>query len=99
MQKENLIAANELCLQHNIELKFIYLLQEYGLVEVTTIEEDVFIAAHQLRDVEKIIRLHYELNINLEGIDVIHHLLKKLEAAQDEINDLRNQLMFYKAIQ
>ena len=41
------------------------------------------------------IHLHYELDVNIEGIDVIHHLLKKLEEAQDEIGRLKSKLRFY----
>ena len=95
MQEENRIPANEVCAYHNIEIGFIYSLQEYGLVEITD-DEEALIAADQLSELEKFICLHYELNINLEGIDVIQHLLKKLEATQQEMTSLRNQLKFYR---
>jgi hypothetical protein len=39
--------------------------------------------------------MHYELDINLEGIDVICHLLRRLEATQQEVDQLRHQLKFY----
>ena len=96
MQEENRVPANELCAHHNIEISFLYSLQEYGLVEITHEGEEVLIPTDQLSELEKFIRLHYELDINLEGIDVIHHLLKKLEATQEEMAQLRNQLKFYR---
>jgi hypothetical protein len=95
MKEENLIDSNELCLQHGIEVNFIYSLQEYGLIEVTTVEEKTFIAAEQLSELEKMIRLHSDLNVNIDGIDVIYHLLKRMEAAQEKINELNNKLRFY----
>jgi hypothetical protein len=95
MQDENLIPASELCIHHNIEMGFIYSLQEYGLLEMVNREETIFISTDQLSELEKLIRMHYELDINLEGMDVICHLLKRLEAAQQEIINLRNQLKFY----
>jgi hypothetical protein len=96
MPDENLIPASELCLRHNIGIEFIYSLQEYGLIEITSVEEAIFISGEQLDAVEKMIRLRYDLDVNMEGIDVILHLLKKLEAAEDDITRLKNQLRFYR---
>jgi len=96
MQEENLIPANEFCLHHNIEINFIYSLQEFGLLEVISTEETVFIPENQLTELEKMVRLHYDLNINMEGIDVIRHLLERIEAAQHELNELKNELRIYK---
>jgi hypothetical protein len=71
-------------------------LQEYGLIEIVREEENDYVSAERLNELEKMIRLHYDLNINMEGIDVILHLLKQLEDAQKEVNELRNQLKFYR---
>jgi hypothetical protein len=95
MQEENLISANEFCLHHNIEISFIQSLQEYGLVEITTSQEGSFITINQLGEVEKLMRLHYDLNINFEGIDAITHLLKKLQSMEDEMLRLKNKLRLY----
>jgi hypothetical protein len=95
MQDDQLIPTNEFCLHHHVEMNFIYDLQEYGLIEVVRTEENDFVSADKLNELEKIVRLHYDLNINMEGIDVILHLLKQLEDAQKEMNELRNQLKFY----
>jgi hypothetical protein len=95
MQDDSLIPASEICIHHNIEMSFFYSLQEYGLLELVNREETIFIPTDQLSELEKLIRMHYELNINLEGIDVICHLLKRLEAAQQEVNYLRSLLKIY----
>ena len=95
MQEQQLIPLRQLCLHHNVEVTFIQSLETYGLIELTTIEEHSFLPSSQLTEFEKMIRLHYDLDINLEGIDVIHHLLKKLEAAQEEICRLKTKLKFY----
>ena len=44
---------------------------------------------------EKIIRLHYDLEINMEGIEVIKNMLDKMEALQDEVRKLQNRLNIY----
>jgi hypothetical protein len=95
MQKENLIAINDFCNKHNIEISFIGSLQQTGLIEVTTREETMFIDAGQLQQLEKYICFYYELDINLEGIETITHLLQRINAMQDEIITLKNRLRFY----
>ncbi len=95
MLKEDLIPAREFCSSHDLEVSFIYQLEQYGLLEITTIEETTYLSLSQLPHAEKIARLYHELGINLEGIDAIRHLLKKVEDMQDEIAVLRNKLSLY----
>ena len=95
MQTKNLIAVNEFCFNHNIEVSFINSLQQTGLIEVDFVEETPFIDADQLQQVEKFIRFYYDLDINLEGIETITHLLQRMNTMQDEIISLRNRLRLY----
>ena len=46
----------------------------------------------QLPDVERYSRMYYDLSINIEGIDAIHHLLERMESMQQEIYSLHNKL-------
>ena len=95
MQTKNYIAVNEFCSNHNIEVSFISSLQETGLIEIAFVEETAFLDADQLQQVEKFVRFYYDLDINLEGIETITHLLKRVNAMQDEIISLRNRLRLY----
>lgn len=95
MEDHELILAREFCTHHQVEMNFIYSLKEYGLVEIITSEGNDYVAADRLNELEKIIRLHYDLDINVEGIDVILHLLKELEQARADANELRNRLRIY----
>ncbi|HEY3389754.1 MAG TPA: chaperone modulator CbpM [Prolixibacteraceae bacterium] len=97
MQTKNYIAINEFCTNHNVEFSFIHSLQETGLIEITTIEETAFIDTDQLQQVEKFIRFYYDLDINLEGIETITHLLQRMNAMQEEIISLRNRLGLYES--
>ena len=40
---------------------------------------------------------NYDLSINLEGIDAIHHLLNRVEKLQAEVFRLKNRLLLYEA--
>lgn len=94
-----LVSADEFCLHHNIELSFISALQQFGLIEITTIEQNRFVETERLHDLEKFVRLHYDLDINLEGIEAINYLLQKVKNLQGEINVLRNRLTLYEDVE
>ncbi|OFY84764.1 MAG: MerR family transcriptional regulator [Bacteroidetes bacterium RIFCSPLOWO2_12_FULL_35_15] len=95
MQIENLISVDVFCTNHNIEISFVRSLQKMGMIEIATIKETEFIEVNQLQQLEKIIRFHYELDINLEGIETITHLLQKVNSMQNEISALKNKLRLY----
>lgn len=95
MQTENLIAIRDFCIHHNIEISFISSLQQNGLIEITTIEETDFIDAGQLQQLEKFTHFYYELDINLEGIETISHLLQRIETMHDEMVALKNKILLY----
>jgi hypothetical protein len=89
------IPADEFCIHHNIELSFIYSLKESGLVETISREEKIFVPADQLKHLEKIVRLYYEMDINLEGIETITYLLQRMSDMQQQIVQLNNRLSRY----
>jgi hypothetical protein len=95
MTNEEMVAAHEFCISHNVEISFLHSLNESGLLEITTVEETVFISKDHLPELEKWVRLHYDMDINLEGIETIHHLLQQIRTIQDEMRTLRNRLSVY----
>lgn len=97
MAIEELISIDEFCAGHNITISFISNLQQNGLIQTTIVEQRTFIPANQLPTLEKIVRLHYDLEINLEGIETINHLLQRVEAMRSEIISLQNRLRRYEA--
>ncbi|MDG2052737.1 MAG: chaperone modulator CbpM [Flavobacteriaceae bacterium] len=95
MNEKTLISTQTLCYHYNIEISFVTALNRMGLIQIEIIEEKQFIHQDQISDLEKIIRLHNELNVNLEGIDVVFNLLEKERALRDELNALKNRLRLY----
>lgn len=86
------ISLTEFCTCHEIQHSFIHSLSEHGLVEITVIEENEFIEQEQIRELEKMMRLHYDLEINIQGIDAINHLLQRVSQLQDRVRLLENRL-------
>lgn len=95
MKSGHHITANEFCTGHNIEMAFLYSLDKNGLITLEKAEESIYIIEDQLPNLERIVRLYYDLGINLEGIETIINLLERAEELQNEINMLRNRLRLY----
>jgi len=98
MEAENMVPASEFCLYHNIELSFIYSLNESGLIDITNIEEKIFVPISQLKHLEKLMRLKNEMDINIEGIETITYLLQRIKEMQLHIVQLTNKLSFYENV-
>ena len=95
MQPEDMIILDEFCASHQLEISFVRVLEEHGLIEITVVNETRYIPPNELPKLEQIVRLHQELNINPEGIDAVNNLLHQIENMQNEITALRNRLNFY----
>lgn len=95
MNLEDLIATEDLCKRYKVEHTFIRSLNESGLIEVITIERREYIPGDKITDFEKMRRLHYELNINLEGLEAVQHLLKQVVKLQKKNQQLKNRLSIY----
>lgn len=98
MQTDDLIPAEEFCSHYQVELSFINYLHQFGLIEVTSVEETYYIPQAQLGKLEQLARLHYDLDINLEGIDAINHLLDRVQSLQLQITSLKNKLSLYEKL-
>lgn len=94
MQTE-LIIVSEYCHKCHIDPSFIELLEEVGLIEIHAEGGNPHLLVSQLPEVERYSRMYYDLSINLEGIDAIHHLLQRMEQMRREMNQLRSQLHLY----
>jgi len=95
MKEKNLIPTQILCLHYDIEISFVDALNTMGIIHIEIIEQNQFIHQDQISDLEKVIRLHNELNVNLEGIDIVFNLLEKQQALRNELNSLKNKLRLY----
>ncbi|WOD42954.1 chaperone modulator CbpM [Hwangdonia lutea] len=95
METQDLIPIQIICKRYSIPVSFINTLQEFQLIEIIDEKDEFYIHTAQIKEVEKMMRLHYDLDINLEGVDVIFNLLKQVESLKNEINTLHNKLRLY----
>ncbi len=95
METNNLVLIEHFCSNCDVEFSFINSLNDYGLIEIIVLDDKKYISNEQLKDLERAIHFHYELNINIEGIEVIYNLLKQINDLQQELNISKNKLSLF----
>jgi hypothetical protein len=98
MEKENLIPVDDFCHYHHVAISFIHTLEDTGLIETVTVEATQYLEPEKLGALEKYTRLHQELEIHPEDLDVVSGLLERLEALQQKLNELQGQVRFYEQL-
>ncbi|AHF16972.1 chaperone modulator CbpM [Niabella soli] len=92
MEPANQITVEQCCSYYSIETSFVRSLNEHGLIELKQEESAVFIGFEELGNLERYMHMHYDLDINMEGLEAIAHLLDRVHALQHEIKGLKNEL-------
>ena len=98
METTNLVLIEHFCSHHQIDFSFINSLNEFGLIEVVEMNDSKYLQHEQLKDIEKMMRLHYELDINMEVIDAIANLLNQINNLQQELVSAHNKLRLYEGL-
>jgi hypothetical protein len=92
MAVTNLILIETICTNYQVEISFIDSLSDLGLIEVHTVEQIQYLPEEKIIHLEKMIRLHQQLDINPEGIDVIFNLLDKVDRLNQELAEAKQTL-------
>lgn len=83
------ISREELVRIYNVEITFFDSLEEAGLLKTETENNIKYLMFDELSTFEKFTNWHYDLEVNLAGLEVIKHLLDQLEKLQQERLGLR----------
>ena len=92
---KNWIAIADICSVYKIETHFIHALAAHELITITFRQDLPCIEESSLGKLERILRLSEELEVNIEGIDVILNLIKKIEDLQEELLVVKSRLGLY----
>lgn len=93
----DLILVKEYCQKTRLEPSFFVMLEESGLIDIYIVEGEKNFPYSQLPDLERYARMYYDLSINIEGIDAIHHILNRMNEMQKELDILRSRLGLYES--
>ena len=91
MEQQDRIDVERCCTHYEIEISFLDSLEDAGLIHIEMQEGRKFISHEELSMLEKFIRLHYDLNINTEGLEAINHMLERMRQMQEELTSLRKR--------
>jgi hypothetical protein len=97
MATKKLIAVKTFCQYHNISHDFILDLHRNELIELVMIKRTRYIPETQLHELERILRIYNEFNVNIEGLQIVLHLLSSLQKKEAALTALKNHLAFYNA--
>ncbi|AZA51691.1 chaperone modulator CbpM [Chryseobacterium sp. G0201] len=86
------ISREELVKIYNIEITFFDELVDSGLLSIQTENEIRYVMYEDLPVFEKLTNWHYDLEINLPGLEVIHDMLRKMEDLKQKNRELMNKL-------
>ena len=89
MASQTVVTIQEFCTSHHLENSYLLELERFGLIEL---QEQQYIPVESLPKVEKIYQFHRELDINLEGVEVILNLLDRVQQQDEELRFLKNRL-------
>lgn len=95
MEKDQLIATDKFCLYYNVSEPFLESLISIGMIETVIVSEVSYLKIPHLTQIERMIRLHDELDLTPEGIEVVHILLEKIGVLNEEVLVLKNRIRFY----
>ena len=78
------ISREELVKIYNIEVTFFDSLEESGLLKTVEEREIKYVVYDELPAFERFANWHYDLEVNLPGLEIINHLLEKIENLREE---------------
>lgn len=93
---EGYIKVVDYCARGVVDNAFLMALRNEGVLRLIEIEEEYYIEEDLLTDVDMFCRWHYDLGVNIAGIDAMRHMLQKLLEMQNDINDLYSELRVFK---
>lgn len=95
MKTSRYIRIQELCSGYQLEEQYIFTLRDFGLLHIEEDDNEYVLPESDLPRFEKILNFHNDLNINMEGIEVIMNLLERIENLNQDLVSLRRKLKVY----
>ncbi|MGK7648573.1 Uncharacterised protein [Capnocytophaga ochracea] len=73
------ISKEDIVRLYNIEITFFDDLESSGLIETEVIDNTTYLHYDQLSAFERFTNWHYDLEVNMAGLEIIHRLLQQIE--------------------
>lgn len=95
MTQDKYILVRHYCEKTRIADNFIGQLHEFGIIRCREIEAELYITDDDIPEIERFDRLHRDLGINLEGIDALNNMMRRMRNMENEMEMLKKRLRLY----
>ncbi|GAA4453860.1 MAG: chaperone modulator CbpM [Chitinophagaceae bacterium] len=95
MSGQSFILLNTLCSEYGVEIQWVHGLRDQGLIQIIWIDGAEQLHEDELPPFEKAVRLHRDLQVSLQDIDLVFGLLDRIETLQHEVSRLQQRLSSY----
>ncbi|MHA6697317.1 chaperone modulator CbpM [Chryseobacterium sp. A321] len=82
--KSDRISKEELIKLYQIEVEFFQELESCGLIQTRIENEVTYLLYEELGQFERLLNFHYDLEVNVPGLEIITRLLTQIESLQSE---------------
>lgn len=93
MEIKEFIPVSNLCTHYEVTISFFDELHDIGLIKIVAVEQKPCLHCDHLNRVERIMRIYKELNVNIEGIDVIFNLLDRIKVLETKLQSTQSKLL------
>ena len=91
------ITVEEFADFHQVTTELIKQFADFGLVRIQQVERQYCIDPEQMERCERAIRIHKDLGVNMEGVEIILDMRDKYSEMQKELLRLRHQIKKHEA--
>ena len=91
MEQQHRISKTKVIRLYKIKSSFFNDLVANGLIKTEIIDRVTYVHYDQLSALERFINWHYDLEINVPSMQIIHRLLEKIQVLQEENQKLRKK--------
>lgn len=95
MSSKSYISIKSFCTAHEVEESFVQILHEYEVLAIEERNKEQVVPVEALPTLEKMVRLNKELDINPEGLQAVHLLLKQIQQLQEEVDILKRKMNLF----
>jgi chaperone modulatory protein CbpM len=95
MHQLEIVALVHFCQLNDVDSAFIEALEDIGLIEIIEENRERYLKYDELSLIERCLRLHRDLNINVEALATISYLSELVQELKKENRFLRARLSEY----
>ncbi len=92
MAARKYIYIRDFCQGHSLEEAFLRELQENELLSIEEVDSQPAFPRRELQQLERLVRLHRDLDLGPQGLQVVQQLLDRLDQMEQELWQLRRRL-------